>query len=90
MDRAAQGFQEEVTQLDLIVECRLPERGTQCYELLMALKQGVRLTVAKALTQYGVYALSQRMGDLREDYGWPIKSQFVGKYKEYWLEETKS
>lgn len=73
-------------QLDLIAPCRVPERGTQCYDLLMALKKGVRLTVAKALNEYGCYALSQRMGDLRMDYGWPIRSQFVGKFKEYWLE----
>jgi hypothetical protein len=72
-------------QLDLIAPCRVPEQGTQCYTLLMAMKQGVRLTVAKALNEYGVYALSQRCGDLRDEYGWPIKSQFVGKYKEYWL-----
>lgn len=73
-------------QLDLIAPCRIPERGTQCYELLMAMKRGVRLTVAKALNEYGVYALSQRCGNLRDEYGWPIKSRFVGKYKEYWLE----
>jgi len=77
-----------MTQLDLIVETRVPVRGTQLYELLMAMKQGSRLTVAKALTRHGVYALSQRMGDLRDDYGWPIKSRFVGKFKEYWLETS--
>jgi hypothetical protein len=79
-----------VTQLDLIAECRLPERGTQCYELLMAMRQGVRLTVAKALTQYGVYALSQRVGELKRKYGWPIKSRMVNvgsaTVAEYWLE----
>jgi hypothetical protein len=79
-----------VTQLELIAECRLPERGTQCYELLMAMRQGVRLTVAKALTQYGVYALSQRVGELKRKYGWPIKSRMVNvgsaTVAEYWLE----
>jgi hypothetical protein len=79
-----------VTQLDLLAPTRVPERGTQCYELLMALKNGVRLTVAKALTEHGVYALSQRMGDLRREYGWPIKSRFAGKHKVYWLDETRS
>lgn len=72
-------------QLELIAPCRLPERGTQCYELLMAMKAGVRLTVAKALNEYGVYALSQRCGQLRDEFGWPIQSRFVGKFKEYWL-----
>ena len=79
-----------MTQLELIAECRLPERGTQCYELLMAMRQGVRLTVAKALTQYGVYALSQRVGELKRKYGWPIKSRMVNvgsaTVAEYWLE----
>lgn len=74
-----------MTQLDLVPECKVPERGTQCYELLMAMMQGARLTVAKALTEHGVYALSQRVGDLRREYGWPIKSRFAGKFKEYWL-----
>ena len=63
----------------------VPEKGTQCYELLMAMQFGVRLTGAKALNEYGVYALSQRMGDLRRQ-GWPIQSKFVGKVKEYWLD----
>ena len=78
-----------MTQLDLIAPCRVPERGTQCYELLMAMQRGARLTVAKALTEHGVYALSQRCGELRDEYGWPIQSRFVGKFKEYWL-ETRS
>lgn len=77
-----------MTQLPLITETRIPDRGTQCYELLMALQQGVHLTVAKALMEHGVYALSQRMGDLRREYGWPIKSRFAGKCKEYWLETS--
>lgn len=79
-----------MTQLDLLTECKLPERGTQCYELLMAMQRGARLTVAKALTQYGVYALSQRVGDLKRKYGWPIKSRMVNvgsaTVSEYWLE----
>lgn len=74
-----------MTQIDLLPVCKVPERGTQCYELLMALQQGAKLTVAKALTEHGVYALSQRMGDLRRE-GWPIRSQYAGKYKVYWLE----
>lgn len=79
-----------MTQLELAVECRVPAKGTQHYTLLSALQRGERLTVAKALSQYHVYALSQRMGDLRTDYGWPIKSQFIdtvggARIKEYWL-----
>ena len=76
-----------MTQMPLLVECRVPEKKDgQLYELLMALQQGARLTVAKALNEHGVYALSQRMGDLRREYGWPIQSRFAGKYKEYWLD----
>lgn len=76
-----------MTQLDLLAApCRVPDRETQHYRLLSAMQRGERLTVAKALMEYGVYALSQRMGDLRREYGWPIQSRFVGKVKEYWLE----
>jgi hypothetical protein len=74
-----------MTQLELVAECVLPDRGTQNYQLLMAMKAGARLTVAKALTEHHVYALSQRCGELRE-MGWPIRSQYVGKFKEYWLD----
>lgn len=79
-----------MTQLDLIAECVVPPKGGQCYELLMAMKMGERLTVAKALSQHGCYALSQRCGELRRWYGWPIQSRFIdtpggAKVKEYWL-----
>lgn len=79
-----------MTQLDLLSPVRVPERGTQCYELLMAYQRGERLTVLTALQKYGVYALSQRNGDLRTRYGWPIKSTTVetaggAKVSEYWL-----
>jgi hypothetical protein len=79
-----------VDQLDLIVECAVPPKGGQCYELLMAMQNGKRLTVAKALSEHGCYALSQRMGELRREYGWPIQSRFIktnggASVKEYWL-----
>jgi len=57
------------------IECRVPTKGTQAYEILMYLDQGGRLTVAKALQELGVYALSQRIGELKRTYGWPIKSR---------------
>lgn len=66
-----------MTQLDLLEpKCRVPERGTQSYEILMVLQAGGRLTVAKALTELGVYALSQRIGELKK-MGWPILSKPV-------------
>lgn len=65
-----------MTQLELVPNCRVPESG-QCREILLYLSRGGRLTVAKALSELGVYALSQRIGNLKRDYGWPIKSRTV-------------
>ena len=48
-----------------------PAAGTQLGTLLQALQRGEKLTVAQALTQYGCYALSHRMGDLKR-MGWPV------------------
>lgn len=36
----------------------------QCEQLLEAMKRGEQLTVAEAMARYGVYALSQRCGEL--------------------------
>jgi len=80
-----------MTQLDLLEpRCKVPERGGQLYEILMYLQAGGRLTVAKALTELGVYALSQRCGDLRR-MGWPIQSRTIetnggARVSEYFLE----
>lgn len=38
---------------------------TQNETLLAALRRGESLTVAEALSRYGVYALSQRVGELK-------------------------
>ncbi len=51
-----------------------PKPESQCGKLLAAFRRGERLTVAEALSKYGIYALSQRAGELRRD-GWPIKSE---------------
>jgi len=72
--------------------CHVPERGTMTYELLMALKNGERLTPLTALERYRCFSLSQRMGELRRS-GWPIVSRMVklnsGKaVAEYWMEEA--
>lgn len=80
-----------MTQADLFPACRVPERGTQAYELLMAMQAGVRLTVKLALERHGVYALSQRIGELKREYGWPIQSRTISvgprtRVAEYWLE----
>jgi hypothetical protein len=62
-------------QLALLPECRVPAKDSQCYRLLIALQAGARLTVKLALEQHGVYALSQRCGELRREYGWPVQSR---------------
>lgn len=68
----------------------IPRQGSQCHSLLAAMFDGEKLTVAEALRKYGVYALSQRIGNLIRD-GWPVQKQDVivgsGKrVKMYWLE----
>lgn len=81
-----------MTQTELCLEnpTRIPPADSQCYKLLMAYQRGEKLTVAVALSKYGVYALSQRNGDLRRKYGWPILSRTVrtaggADISEYWL-----
>lgn len=51
-------------------KCRVPKRGTQCYTLLQAMLGGQRITMAKAFSEYGIGACSQRMTELRYEYGW--------------------
>ena len=79
-----------MTQLELIAPCRVPERGTQNYQIILYLQRGGKLTVAKALSELGVYALSQRVGELKRNYGWPIQARHVQVgpktyVAEYWL-----
>ena len=62
---------------------------TQAELIVDRLRKGERLTVAKALNELGIYALSQRCGELRKR-GFNIQSQIVylasGKRcKEYWI-----
>lgn len=53
---------------------RVPPADTQCGVLLRAFQRGEMLTVAEALSRYGVYALSQRVGELKRA-GWPIVAE---------------
>jgi len=69
--------------------CVVPPAESQCGQILRALERGERLTVARAMTDYGVYALSQRCGELKR-MGWPVQSRMIevpsGKrVAEYWL-----
>jgi len=71
--------------------CMYPPVKSQCEALLNAFYRGERLTVLTAIEKYGVYALSQRCGDLKNRYSWPVLSQTIktstGKYiSEYWME----
>lgn len=71
----------------------IPTRGSQCEKLLAAMFDGQKFTVGSALHVLGIYALSQRAGDLKFT-GWPVKSEWVNvvgrtgktKVKRYWLE----
>lgn len=65
-----------MTQLELVAECKVPERGTMLYEILMALKNGERLTPLIALRKYDCLSLSQRVGELKRA-GWPILTEMV-------------
>lgn len=49
----------------------VPPVDTQCGKLLRAFQRGEQLTVAEALSRYGIYALSQRVGELKRA-GWPV------------------
>lgn len=69
--------------------CRIPTEGTQCHAILRYMQGGKRLTVGKALMELRVYALSQRIGELKL-MGWPIQSRIVStgggaRVAEYWL-----
>lgn len=62
-------------------------------EMILAhLRVGLSLTVAEALTKYGIYALSQRVGELKRQ-GHPITSSLIEvkegcRVAEYRLERT--
>jgi hypothetical protein len=76
-------------QLELLSPVRVPEKGTQCFELLSAMREGKRLTIWNAMQEYGCGALHQRMKDLR-DLGWPIQRRIVktqggANVAEFWL-----
>ena len=49
---------------------------TQLETLAAAFDRGERLTVAESLAKYGIYALSQRCGELWRS-GYPVESQTV-------------
>jgi len=77
-----------MTQSDLRLEpsVRIPPKGSQTYRLLLAMRNGQRLTVAKALNEHGCYALSQRCTDLRR-MGWPVLSRTIKVGRRSWVSE---
>ena len=52
----------------------IPRQGSQCHELLEAMFDGHKFTVLNALKRHGIYALSQRAGELKNEYHWPVKA----------------
>ena len=67
---------------------RLPT-SHQCVVLLAGLVAGNRYTVASAISSLGIYALSQRCGDLRR-LGWQVKDEWRetaagARIKEYFI-----
>ena len=67
---------------------------TQLDTLRAAFDRGERLTVASALAQYGIYALSQRCGELARD-GYPLESQSIPlpsrkRVKEYYRAKVQT
>lgn len=55
-------------------ECVVPDEQTQQGKILRHLQRGGSLTVGEALSMFGCYALSQRIGELKRA-GWPIISE---------------
>ena len=49
---------------------------TQLETLVAAFDRGERLTVAESLAKYGIYALSQRCGELWRG-GYPVQSRII-------------
>lgn len=72
-------------------QARYPAAGQkQLWTILLALRRREKLTVMVALQDYGCYALSQRIGDLK-GLGWPIQNKMIevdsGKHvAEYWID----
>lgn len=54
-----------------------PAECKQLRALLDAMLSGQKLTVLTAIDKYGVYALSQRCGELERVYGWPIRKDWL-------------
>jgi hypothetical protein len=67
----------------------IPAQNSQCYELLTSMFDGKKFTVLKAIREKGCYALSQRCGELKRKYRWPVKDRWVDvggkRVKEYSL-----
>lgn len=53
------------------------ESMSQLEILANAFDRGEHLTVASALSLYGIYALSQRCGELSREWGYPVESKTI-------------
>lgn len=60
---------------------------TQHETLLAAFRRGERLTVGEAMLKYGVYALSQRCGEMPEVQSEWVKTPSGKRVKRYYIEQ---
>lgn len=51
--------------------------ATQLDMLQAAFDRGERLTVAESMQKYGIYALSQRCGELKRERSYPVDSVMI-------------
>lgn len=64
--------------------------SAQCEKVLELLTSGKRLTVRDAMVFHGIGDLPRRIKDLREN-GYKIESELInGRFKVYYLDETKA
>ncbi len=59
----------------------------QCELLMDAFDKGEVLTVLTALQRYGIYALSQRAGELISKHGYPVTIRSVKTPTGKWISE---
>ncbi len=67
----------------------MKRRPTQKQMILISLKMGDKLTVLDSIKRFGIYALSQRIGELKRE-GYPIKSKPYSWTTEYGEHKTVS
>lgn len=81
--------QENNPESQFIYEENEPKLRGQCKTVYEALKNGERLTTAKALIKYGIGDLRRRIKDLKDHYNIKITDEVVsGGYKEWFIPQN--